>query len=44
MTILAMLVSATIGAGVMAIFNGQSYDKGYADGQKIIYIRKEDDK
>ena len=42
MTILAMIFGATVGAGIMAGFNIRSYDKGYADGQKIIHIHREE--
>ena len=40
MTILALVFGVTVGVFTMGLFNGRSYEKGYADGQKIIYIRK----
>ena len=37
MTILAMIFGATVGAVVMAFFNGHSFNKGIASGWELGY-------
>ena len=35
-----MLFGGVVGALAVGVMSGRAYDKGYADGQKIIYIHR----